>query len=66
MNPDFIDRVKTFAVKAAREGKENTSWVTPNADYEAGFAATRVYGSVNINICVVTWPDPGLREPPPR
>ena len=38
MNPDFIDRVKTFAVKAAREGKENTSWVTPNADYEAGLA----------------------------
>jgi (1->4)-alpha-D-glucan 1-alpha-D-glucosylmutase len=38
LSPDFIDRVKAFAIKAGREGKENTSWITPNADYEAALA----------------------------
>ena len=32
---DFVDRAKTFAVKAAREGKEQTDWVSPNVEYEA-------------------------------
>jgi (1->4)-alpha-D-glucan 1-alpha-D-glucosylmutase len=32
----FVDRVKAFAIKAAREGKEQTSWLTPNLEYEAG------------------------------
>jgi (1->4)-alpha-D-glucan 1-alpha-D-glucosylmutase len=32
---DFVDRAKAFAIKAAREGKEQTDWLSPNADYEA-------------------------------
>jgi len=39
---DFIARMQGYAVKAAREGKQNTSWINPNASYEAaltGFVA---------------------------
>jgi (1->4)-alpha-D-glucan 1-alpha-D-glucosylmutase len=32
----LIERVQAFAVKAAREGKEQTSWLEPNERYEAG------------------------------
>jgi (1->4)-alpha-D-glucan 1-alpha-D-glucosylmutase len=32
---DFVDRAKAFAIKAAREGKEQTDWLSPNAVYEA-------------------------------
>ncbi|WP_218508976.1 malto-oligosyltrehalose synthase [Variovorax sp. dw_308] len=31
----YIARIERYALKAARESKEFTSWVTPNADYEA-------------------------------
>jgi len=34
LSHDFIDRVKAFAIKAAREGKEQTSWLAENMDYE--------------------------------
>jgi len=30
----FADRVEAYAVKAAREGKQETSWTNPNIDYE--------------------------------
>jgi (1->4)-alpha-D-glucan 1-alpha-D-glucosylmutase len=32
----FVERMCTYAVKAAREGKEETSWTNPNESYEAG------------------------------
>jgi (1->4)-alpha-D-glucan 1-alpha-D-glucosylmutase len=32
----FIERVQAFMRKAAREGKQQTSWLDPNADYERG------------------------------
>jgi (1->4)-alpha-D-glucan 1-alpha-D-glucosylmutase len=32
----FIDRMVAYAVKAAREGKEQSNWLAPNEAYEAG------------------------------
>jgi (1->4)-alpha-D-glucan 1-alpha-D-glucosylmutase len=32
----FPDRFQAYALKAAREGKEETSWLNPNQAYEAG------------------------------
>jgi len=32
--PAFVQRIQQYALKAVREGKECTSWVNPNADYE--------------------------------
>lgn len=32
----FIDRIQAYALKAAREGKEETSWLNPHEAYEAG------------------------------
>jgi len=32
----FLERVQAYAVKAAREGKQQTSWLAPNEPYEAG------------------------------
>ncbi len=34
----LIERLQAFAVKAAREGKEQTSWLDPDQRYEAGLA----------------------------
>jgi (1->4)-alpha-D-glucan 1-alpha-D-glucosylmutase len=33
---DFVERMQAYAVKAAREGKEQTSWLAPNEPYERG------------------------------
>ena len=33
---DLAERVGAYMVKAVREGKEESSWSNPNADYEAG------------------------------
>jgi (1->4)-alpha-D-glucan 1-alpha-D-glucosylmutase len=33
---DFVARMQAYAVKAAREGKQETSWVNPDRAYEAG------------------------------
>ena len=30
----FAERMEAFALKSAREGKQETSWTNPNADYE--------------------------------
>jgi (1->4)-alpha-D-glucan 1-alpha-D-glucosylmutase len=35
-DPSLIERFKAYALKAAREGKEETSWLNPNQAYEAG------------------------------
>jgi (1->4)-alpha-D-glucan 1-alpha-D-glucosylmutase len=37
-DPDasFVDRIQAYVVKAAREGKQVTSWIAPNESYEAG------------------------------
>lgn len=32
----FAERVQAYALKAAREGKQETSWLNPNQAYEAG------------------------------
>jgi len=32
----FVERIQVYAVKAAREGKQETSWLNPNAAYETG------------------------------
>jgi (1->4)-alpha-D-glucan 1-alpha-D-glucosylmutase len=32
----FVERMQSYALKAAREGKEQTSWLAPNEDYESG------------------------------
>jgi (1->4)-alpha-D-glucan 1-alpha-D-glucosylmutase len=34
LNSDFTQRVQNFAIKAAREGKEQTNWYSPNERYE--------------------------------
>jgi (1->4)-alpha-D-glucan 1-alpha-D-glucosylmutase len=42
VDADFIARMQAYAVKAAREGKQETSWLNPNEDYEkalTGFVA---------------------------
>jgi (1->4)-alpha-D-glucan 1-alpha-D-glucosylmutase len=35
----FLERIQAYALKAAREGKQETSWLNPNAAYEAGLGA---------------------------
>lgn len=32
----FVERIQGYALKAAREGKQETSWLNPNAAYEDG------------------------------
>jgi (1->4)-alpha-D-glucan 1-alpha-D-glucosylmutase len=32
----FLERMQAYALKAAREGKQETSWLNPHAAYEAG------------------------------
>ena len=34
MDDDFIQRFQNFALKAAREGKEQTNWYGPDESYE--------------------------------
>lgn len=36
IDQSFIERMESYAVKAAREGKEQTSWLAPNEGYETG------------------------------
>jgi (1->4)-alpha-D-glucan 1-alpha-D-glucosylmutase len=33
---EFLERMQAYALKAAREGKQETSWLNPNLAYEAG------------------------------
>jgi (1->4)-alpha-D-glucan 1-alpha-D-glucosylmutase len=35
----FLERMQAYALKAAREGKQETSWLNPNQAYEAGLQA---------------------------
>jgi len=35
LDADFTARIKAYALKAAREGKQETSWTAPNEKYEA-------------------------------
>ncbi len=37
--PEFVDRVKEYAIKAVREAKVHTAWLRPDTDYENGFVA---------------------------
>jgi (1->4)-alpha-D-glucan 1-alpha-D-glucosylmutase len=36
LDADFIERMQAYAIKAAREGKEQTSWLAPDEAYETG------------------------------
>lgn len=36
LDDGFVERVKGYALKAAREGKQQTSWLAPDAAYESG------------------------------
>jgi (1->4)-alpha-D-glucan 1-alpha-D-glucosylmutase len=36
---DLVERMQAYAVKAAREGKERTSWIDPDPHYEEGLTA---------------------------
>ncbi|MBR0855292.1 malto-oligosyltrehalose synthase [Bradyrhizobium liaoningense] len=36
VDPDFVARIQAYALKAAREGKEETSWLNPHEAYENG------------------------------
>jgi (1->4)-alpha-D-glucan 1-alpha-D-glucosylmutase len=35
VSSDFVTRMQAYAIKAAREGKQATSWTNPNQTYEA-------------------------------
>lgn len=35
----FVERIQAYALKAAREGKEETSWLNPHETYENGIRA---------------------------
>jgi (1->4)-alpha-D-glucan 1-alpha-D-glucosylmutase len=36
IDKNFVERFEEYAIKAAREGKWETSWLNPNGDYEQG------------------------------
>ena len=36
IDPDFEERMQAYAIKSAREGKEQTSWLAPDEAYESG------------------------------
>ena len=36
IDESFVQRIEDYALKAAREGKLETSWLNPNEDYEQG------------------------------
>jgi len=38
IDASFAERITAYAVKAAREGKQQTSWLAPNEAYEAGLS----------------------------
>ena len=35
--PDFVERIKSYMVKAVREAKVHTAWLKPDETYEQGF-----------------------------
>jgi (1->4)-alpha-D-glucan 1-alpha-D-glucosylmutase len=39
VDKSFIERMQGYAIKAAREGKQQTAWLAPNEEYEAGLTA---------------------------
>lgn len=38
VEPEFVDRVKDYVIKAVREAKVHTAWLRPDSDYENGFS----------------------------
>jgi (1->4)-alpha-D-glucan 1-alpha-D-glucosylmutase len=36
LDASFVERMQAYAVKAAREGKQQTNWLSPDAGYERG------------------------------
>jgi (1->4)-alpha-D-glucan 1-alpha-D-glucosylmutase len=39
IDASFVERMRAYAIKAAREGKQQTSWVAPDEVYEAGLVS---------------------------
>jgi (1->4)-alpha-D-glucan 1-alpha-D-glucosylmutase len=39
IDASFVERMRAYVIKAAREGKQQTSWVAPDELYEAGLAS---------------------------
>ena len=37
--PQFLERIKTYVVKAAREAKVHTAWLQPDMDYEDAYVS---------------------------
>jgi (1->4)-alpha-D-glucan 1-alpha-D-glucosylmutase len=52
MDTTFVERMVAYAVKAAREGKQQTSWLAPDERYEAG-----------VGEFVTRLLDPGVSQP---
>ena len=46
VSAELVERLKAYMLKAAREAKEHTSWINPDAEYEAALErfVTRVAG----------------------
>ena len=41
VDDDFVARMQAFALKAAREGKQETSWTNPERGLRSGLAKVR-------------------------
>ncbi len=39
IDDSFVQRMEAYAIKAAREGKQETSWATPSSEYEQSLSA---------------------------
>jgi (1->4)-alpha-D-glucan 1-alpha-D-glucosylmutase len=52
LDATFVDRMVAYAIKAAREGKQQSSWLAPDERYEAG-----------LKQFVVRLLDPGVSQP---
>jgi (1->4)-alpha-D-glucan 1-alpha-D-glucosylmutase len=37
VDPDFVERIKAYVVKAVREAKAHSTWAKPNKEYESAF-----------------------------
>lgn len=49
--PSFVDRIKSYVIKAVREAKVHTAWLKPDAEYEDAFVdfVTRILVSEGEN-----------------
>ncbi|NWH04486.1 malto-oligosyltrehalose synthase [Desulfobacter latus] len=38
-HPEYVERIKTYGIKALREANVHSNWLAPDIDYEEGFVA---------------------------